>query len=839
MASTKDIAILERKLKTATSNREKGVLRREIADLKSKLTTTQKQESLPTQRRKIRMLSSAEFNELIARLKQKPEYSFLKSMGKKKIEDDYRVVGKPVGWRVKGKGNYKVPSARFRKENPSLVYYEDRTNRSDVHRPNRLEHGGNLYKVKDGENVWYLTYLDSTHFFLSNSEDFKGNPYHIGQFRDRPFYNEVNEWLKSETRKKNSLQTGGEMAKGGGVAKGVKVEKQQKFDMVVVSKAAPKDGGEQFQNRYTIYARNINEAREKALKQWKDSFGKMSDLSVVRVVQKNTSGSSKMARGGSLKKRGVDRSLQKKVDEVNRLIQLANENDIYVVDSSTTWEAPMKYKPIVIIGGGLKIEYLELDLYKYKRTGVANWEKKIDRITKANMYFDNPINDIAKWHRKALRENAIQYEDGGMMAKSGSMDIDDKNFRKGKTIYNVIWDDKKNVQRKDFLDKEEAKAFYNKIISEPSTLIAQFSADTFSEYGHLTDHRSLGMYPKMAKGGSINSALKKAKKKVAEMSDKQVVDELSTIYYYELLSMDLDEKDLYADMNESRKMLVDIYVDESLPNPEPFAEGGSLKKKTNSLGESEMSFSERISGYKLDAIRQTDWDKELKEFAGSDYNKMTPEEKNQVIAQMQADLSGSMSFLQDGGNIKDEKREEAFEDAKVLSKSPRTIIYVMKRVDGNYDNAYADDFIAEYDYGRGNTKVVAMFFDGKQILQDGGKINSGERDGYNHDLKIGLYENKNPQNPYEEGYYLSVSNPKANSQMVKLKTGGTTKKEYVSKKVGKVMHEFKEGSLYSGSGEKVTKRDQAIAIGLSEANKGWQHKGKKKYADGGKTLNHF
>jgi hypothetical protein len=198
-----------------------------------------------------------------------------------------------------------------------------------------------------------------------------------------------------------------------------------------------------------------------------------------------------------------------------------------------------------------------------------------------------------------------------------------------------------------------------------------------------------------------------------------------------------------------------------------------------------------------------------------------------------------MSFLQDGGNVKDEKREEAFEDAKVLSKSPRTIIYVMKRVDGNYVNAYADDFIAEYDYGRGNTKVVAMFFDGQQILQDGGKINSGERDGYNHDLKIGLYENKNPQNPYEEGYYLSVSNPKANSQMVKLKTGGTTKKEYVSKKVGKVMHEFKEGSLYSGSGEKVTKRDQAIAIGLSEANKGWQHKGKKKYADGGKTLNHF
>lgn len=40
------------------------------------------------------------------------------------------------------------------------------------------------------------------------------------------------------------------------------------------------------------------------------------------------------------------------------------------------------------------------------------------------------------------------------------------------------------------------------------------------------------------------------------------------------------------------------------------------------------------------------------------------------------------------------------------------------------------------------------------------------------------------------------------------------------KKVGKVMHEWKEGKLKSGgSGEKVKSRKQAIAIGLSEARK--------------------
>lgn len=36
-------------------------------------------------------------------------------------------------------------------------------------------------------------------------------------------------------------------------------------------------------------------------------------------------------------------------------------------------------------------------------------------------------------------------------------------------------------------------------------------------------------------------------------------------------------------------------------------------------------------------------------------------------------------------------------------------------------------------------------------------------------------------------------------------------------KVGKVMHEFKEGELKTKGGRVVKKRDQAIAIGLSEA----------------------
>ena len=48
----------------------------------------------------------------------------------------------------------------------------------------------------------------------------------------------------------------------------------------------------------------------------------------------------------------------------------------------------------------------------------------------------------------------------------------------------------------------------------------------------------------------------------------------------------------------------------------------------------------------------------------------------------------------------------------------------------------------------------------------------------------------------------------------------------MQKKIGKIMGEFKEGTLHSGKGGKVVKsRDQAVAIAMSEGRKA--SKGKK------------
>jgi hypothetical protein len=53
----------------------------------------------------------------------------------------------------------------------------------------------------------------------------------------------------------------------------------------------------------------------------------------------------------------------------------------------------------------------------------------------------------------------------------------------------------------------------------------------------------------------------------------------------------------------------------------------------------------------------------------------------------------------------------------------------------------------------------------------------------------------------------------------KKSSGGTTGGAAGKSKIHKVMHEFKEGELHSGSktGKTVKNRDQAVAIALSEA----------------------
>jgi len=180
------------------------------------------------------------------------------------LKRDAGRASKPFGYRFKG-DNTKVPRPDQRGQ--SNVYYENRANRADVYpkRKIKLEDGGMMAdggKVKQIEfdgTKWYLTYIDPTHFFLSNSSDFKGNAYHIGQFKHRPFYNEVNEWLKTTSKSKmadGGLAGHGLMSTGGvvlnlyqtGADWKMNMAKQKDFDdYKSARKAGEKSGAFQFE----------------------------------------------------------------------------------------------------------------------------------------------------------------------------------------------------------------------------------------------------------------------------------------------------------------------------------------------------------------------------------------------------------------------------------------------------------------------------------------------------------------------------------------------------------------------------------------------------------------
>jgi hypothetical protein len=49
--------------------------------------------------------------------------------------------------------------------------------------------------IIDGQN-WYLEKIDSTHFYMSNSPNFRGMANHIGQHKGESYYDEVRQWLK-------------------------------------------------------------------------------------------------------------------------------------------------------------------------------------------------------------------------------------------------------------------------------------------------------------------------------------------------------------------------------------------------------------------------------------------------------------------------------------------------------------------------------------------------------------------------------------------------------------------------------------------------------------------
>lgn len=67
--------------------------------------------------------------------------------------------------------------------------------------------------------------------------------------------------------------------------------------------------------------------------------------------------------------------------------------------------------------------------------------------------------------------------------------------------------------------------------------------------------------------------------------------------------------------------------------------------------------------------------------------------------------------------------------------------------------------------------------------------------------------------------YATLSHSNVLTYVVRKQTVITMNKysKNAKRKIGMVMHEFKEGKLHSSAGDKVTDRKQAITIAISEA----------------------
>jgi hypothetical protein len=79
----------------------------------------------------------------------------------------------------------------------------------------------------DGYN-WYLEKIDSTHFYMSNSADFRGMAHHIGQHKGEPYYDEIKQWLSDTKMSKG----GSAYAKGGLTEHGLKEGDKIIFDHI-------------------------------------------------------------------------------------------------------------------------------------------------------------------------------------------------------------------------------------------------------------------------------------------------------------------------------------------------------------------------------------------------------------------------------------------------------------------------------------------------------------------------------------------------------------------------------------------------------------------------------
>jgi hypothetical protein len=443
-----DLAKYEKSLieKKDSPEKVKQSIKIKIADIRKQIregkttdrevTAKQLADSLLRSRKKFLEMSKKDFNGVLRQLAKKPEYAFLKGMTRQEVIDDIQRKAKPVGWRFKGRENFKTPTTQQvrRGRANGMVYYENRANRADVSQTKQLEKGGYANAENpthvlhiDGYN-YYLVKIDSTHFYMSNSPDFRGSAHHVGQHKGEPYYEEVREWLKTTRMAKG----GSTYAEGGG-------------EISVYG-----SNGKYFLKRSgTTYGEPYNTKKEAEF--WARLVNKgdykLTNQGVEYIEEKD-----RFAKGGSLKGHGLaigDEILNVYRDDV----YVYNRGVVYMINLSNGKRTMTKMSKNDAIstfenGGSVSMSMSQLQAMR-----------------EADFDFDNDEDDSYDdgVTRHYFEDEAYSYEDGG------EVDIDDLNIPVHYTMFEdemyeygkggrvskgeMVWGKLSQSKRMEFLNK--------------------------------------------------------------------------------------------------------------------------------------------------------------------------------------------------------------------------------------------------------------------------------------------------------------------------------------------------------------------------------------------------
>lgn len=201
---------------------------------------------------------------------------------------------------------------------------------------------------------YYLKRIDSTHFFMSNNPDNEGIAWHIGQFSDKPYYNDIRSWLK-----------GGESPEG------------REFSDELNEKAKSKK-----QQRFMGMVHAVQK-------------GELSPDEVGgSVVKAANSMSDKDAEDfASTKHKGLP---EKKVDENQMLNELSLYDTVeYVSDRTGEDPFPMQGEKWQFVNAKYPDGKIDIGVYRFGQDVVYDYEKWREAMnineTESSMIEDNPM----------------------------------------------------------------------------------------------------------------------------------------------------------------------------------------------------------------------------------------------------------------------------------------------------------------------------------------------------------------------------------------------------------------------------------------------------------------